>query len=72
MPGPPLSQESAIVHLLSQNVMVGVGVMGIQLDPGTSTWAARNARFDISWVRFELKILQTPRKTYVLIREGRH
>lgn len=42
LPGPPLTQNSAISTLLANNVTVGVGVDG--------AWAARNTRFDVSWV----------------------
>ncbi|KAJ2989664.1 hypothetical protein NUW54_g8708 [Trametes sanguinea] len=42
LPGPPLSQKSALVELLAHNVTVGVGV--------TEAWEARNTRFDVAWV----------------------
>lgn len=50
MPGPPLSQDSALVHLLQHNVSVGLGVMGINTNTQISAWSARNTRFDVSWV----------------------
>lgn len=50
LPGPPLSQESAVVRLLQHNVTVGLGVMGINQNAEISSWSARNARFDVSWV----------------------
>ena len=50
LPGPPLSQDSTVVHLVSRGVIVGLGVMGVGGDPGISSWATRNTRFDISWV----------------------
>jgi len=50
MPGPPLSQDSALVHLLKHNVTVGLGVMGINTNTQISAWSARNTRFDVSWV----------------------
>ncbi|KAI9060397.1 carbohydrate esterase family 9 protein [Trametes sanguinea] len=45
LPGPPLSQRSALVELLAHNVTVGVGV--------TEAWEARNTRFDIAWAALE-------------------
>lgn len=42
LPGPPLSEESQIVHLLKHKVTVGVGIM--------ESWEAQNARFDLGWV----------------------
>ncbi|KAE9387106.1 hypothetical protein BT96DRAFT_1025981 [Gymnopus androsaceus JB14] len=45
LPGPPLTQNSAISTLLANNVTVGVGVDG--------AWAARNTRFDVSWAALE-------------------
>jgi len=53
LPGPPLSEESAIHKLLKHNVTVGLGVTGIQLSAEISTWAARNARFEVSWAYIE-------------------
>lgn len=50
LPGPPLTQDSAVVHLMEHNVTVGMGVMGINQSPTISVWSARNARFDVSWV----------------------
>ena len=43
LPGPPLTEHSAISQLVAHNVTVGIGVQGI--------WSARNARFDVAWVR---------------------
>ncbi|KLO20165.1 composite domain of metallo-dependent hydrolase [Schizopora paradoxa] len=53
MPGPPLSQDSALVHLLQHNVTVGLGVMGIGTSTQISAWSARNTRFDVSWAMAE-------------------
>lgn len=43
LPGPPLSKDSEISLLVKNNVTVGIGCEG--------SWAARNARFDVGWVR---------------------
>ena len=40
--GPPLSNDTALVKLLEHGVTVGLGVR--------EAWAARNTRFDLSWV----------------------
>ncbi|TDL19418.1 carbohydrate esterase family 9 protein [Rickenella mellea] len=53
LPGPPLSPKSAIAHLLSHNVTVGVGVMGVSGSTEISTWSVRNTRFDIAWAIIE-------------------
>ncbi|KAJ6572062.1 carbohydrate esterase family 9 protein [Mycena capillaripes] len=47
LPGPPLTQSSAIVALVAHNVTVGVGVRG----PDTSS--VRNTRFDVAWAGLE-------------------
>lgn len=44
MPGPPLTETSAISILLSNNVTVGIGVK--------DAWSARSTRFDAAWVRY--------------------
>ncbi|KAI5114985.1 hypothetical protein M0805_004423, partial [Coniferiporia weirii] len=53
LPGPPLSEESALIHLLKHNVTVGFGVLGGDLPPLITQWAARNTRFDVSWAYIE-------------------
>ncbi|KAF8590874.1 hypothetical protein K439DRAFT_1627298 [Ramaria rubella] len=45
LPGPPLSEESAIAILISHNVTVGIGIV--------ETWSARNTRFDAAWAALE-------------------
>jgi hypothetical protein len=45
LPGPPLTQESAVTLLLKHNVTVGVGIL--------EEWMARNTRFDIAWAALE-------------------
>lgn len=42
LPGPPLTNESAITTLLAHGVTVGIGT--------AEQWSARNTRFDIAWV----------------------
>ena len=37
--------------MLRHNVTVGLGVTGISLSYEISSWAARNSRFEVSWVR---------------------
>jgi hypothetical protein len=43
LPGPPLSNDTALVTLTKNSVAVGLGVR--------EAWEARNTRFDIQWVR---------------------
>ncbi|OSC98900.1 carbohydrate esterase family 9 protein [Trametes coccinea BRFM310] len=45
LPGPPLSEKSALAELLAHNVTLGVGV--------TEAWEARNTRFHIAWAALE-------------------
>lgn len=42
LPGPPLSNDTALVTLLDHGVVVGLGIR--------SAWEARNTRFDVQWV----------------------
>jgi len=42
LPGPPLTQETAIGLLLAHNVTLGIGI--------EEQWSARNTRFDLGWV----------------------
>ncbi|KAI0329713.1 hypothetical protein GY45DRAFT_1361902 [Cubamyces sp. BRFM 1775] len=51
LPGPPLSSDSLIGHLLKHNVAVGLGVHGIAAPSHPdathmAVWATRNLRFD--------------------------
>jgi hypothetical protein len=46
LPGPPLTKHTAVTKLLEHNVTVGLGVL--------EAWDARNARFDVAWVRSRL------------------
>ncbi|KAG1808290.1 composite domain of metallo-dependent hydrolase [Suillus subaureus] len=45
LPGPPLTNESAVTTLLAHGVTVGVGVV--------EQWSARNTRFDVAWAALE-------------------
>lgn len=42
LPGPPLTEKSAIAELLLHNITVGIGIL--------ESWSARNTRFDCAWV----------------------
>ncbi|KAK0494473.1 carbohydrate esterase family 9 protein [Armillaria luteobubalina] len=53
LPGPPLSDDSALDVLLSHNVTVGVGLNVMGLGPQKST--ARNTRFDAAWAALEAR-----------------
>ncbi|KAF8161156.1 carbohydrate esterase family 9 protein [Crassisporium funariophilum] len=45
LPGPPITKNSAIVELINNNVVVGIGCEEI--------WSARNLPFDIAWAAIE-------------------
>ncbi|KAF8973201.1 carbohydrate esterase family 9 protein [Flammula alnicola] len=45
LPGPPISNNSAIMELISNNVVVGIGCEEI--------WSARNLPFDLGWAAIE-------------------
>ncbi|KAG6880354.1 hypothetical protein C0992_007765 [Termitomyces sp. T32_za158] len=45
LPGPPLTNDTALVKLLQHRVTVGLGVQ--------EAWEARNGRFDIQWAVLE-------------------
>ena len=47
LPGPPLTNDTTLNTLLEHGVIVGLGVR--------TAWEARNARFDVQWVRFSYK-----------------
>ncbi|KAH8119709.1 composite domain of metallo-dependent hydrolase [Phellopilus nigrolimitatus] len=66
LPGPPLSDESALVRLLRHNVTVGFGVMGGNLPSEISPWAARNTRFDVSWAYIEAGGRMTKSEAFAL------
>ncbi|KII92273.1 hypothetical protein PLICRDRAFT_172382 [Plicaturopsis crispa FD-325 SS-3] len=58
-PGPPLSKDSVVSLLASQNVTVGLGPQGVNGDASMSQWAVRNLRFDAGWVALESNGLLT-------------
>ncbi|KAF9227427.1 composite domain of metallo-dependent hydrolase [Gyrodon lividus] len=45
LPGPPLTQETAISRLVTHGVTVGIGII--------ESWDARNSRFDLAWAALE-------------------
>lgn len=45
LPGPPLTNETAITTLLAHGVTVGIGI--------AEQWSARNTRFDVAWAALE-------------------
>ncbi|KAF8806405.1 carbohydrate esterase family 9 protein [Phlegmacium glaucopus] len=45
LPGPPITKNSAIIELVTNKVVVGIGCEGI--------WSARNLPFDIAWAAIE-------------------
>ncbi|KAF8844379.1 composite domain of metallo-dependent hydrolase [Paxillus ammoniavirescens] len=45
LPGPPLTQETAISRLVEHGVTVGIGII--------ESWDARNSRFDLTWAALE-------------------
>ncbi|KAF8630669.1 hypothetical protein AX15_002817 [Amanita polypyramis BW_CC] len=45
LPGPPLTEKNALMHLLENNIIVGFGVQ--------EKWMARNLRFDLAWAAIE-------------------
>ncbi|RDX49485.1 composite domain of metallo-dependent hydrolase [Lentinus brumalis] len=46
LPGPPLTEKSAVSTLLDHNVTVGLGI-------ASEGWDARNARFDVAWAALD-------------------
>ncbi|KIJ61349.1 hypothetical protein HYDPIDRAFT_116118 [Hydnomerulius pinastri MD-312] len=45
LPGPPLTEDTAISRLVGHGVTVGIGII--------ESWDARNARFDLAWAGLE-------------------
>lgn len=45
LPGPPITRDSAIVTLIENGVVVGIGCEEI--------WSARNLPFDVAWASIE-------------------
>jgi hypothetical protein len=59
LPGPPLSNDTALTVLLGNGVVVGLGVPEAEL--------ARNARFDMAWVRVgRCDLSQIPSSLYYI------
>ncbi|RDB22753.1 hypothetical protein Hypma_010022 [Hypsizygus marmoreus] len=58
LPGPPLSNDTALVTLLKHGVTVGLGVR--------DAWEARNTRFDIQWAALESNGRISQREMYAL------
>ncbi|KAF9258507.1 carbohydrate esterase family 9 protein [Marasmius fiardii PR-910] len=48
LPGPPLSEKTAVQTLLEQNVTVGIGVFS-----GAGAWISRNVRWDAGWIALD-------------------
>ncbi|KAF9259723.1 carbohydrate esterase family 9 protein [Marasmius fiardii PR-910] len=48
LPGPPLSEKTAVSLLLEHNVTVGIGV-----NPGPGAWLSRNIRWDVGWIALD-------------------
>ncbi|KAI0085138.1 hypothetical protein BDY19DRAFT_457969 [Irpex rosettiformis] len=65
--GLPLTNESAIAHLVRAGVTVGLGPQGIQGSPLLSSWAVRNARFDAGWALLDSPDLLSRSDAYALV-----
>ncbi|KAG7093103.1 hypothetical protein E1B28_009389 [Marasmius oreades] len=48
LPGPPLSEKTAVSTLLEHGVTVGIGVF-----TGSGAWVARNVRWDAAWIALD-------------------
>lgn len=59
LPGPPLTNDTALVILLEHDITVGLGVR--------SAWDARNSGFDIQWAILESNGRINERKAYALV-----
>ncbi|TFK22333.1 hypothetical protein FA15DRAFT_706442 [Coprinopsis marcescibilis] len=59
LPGPPITNDTALVKLLEEQVVVGLGVRG--------AWEARHARFDIQWAALESNGRIQERQAYALV-----
>ncbi|KAF4602114.1 hypothetical protein EYR40_005318 [Pleurotus pulmonarius] len=58
LPGPPISNDTAVLKLVEAGVNVGIGVQ--------DAWAARNTRFDVALVAAESRGRITPRQAHAL------
>ncbi|KAF6762097.1 hypothetical protein DFP72DRAFT_802686 [Ephemerocybe angulata] len=59
LPGPPLTNDTALVKLLDEGVVVGLGIR--------STWEARHARFDANWASLESNGRIQEHQAYALV-----
>ncbi|KDR83960.1 hypothetical protein GALMADRAFT_236481 [Galerina marginata CBS 339.88] len=59
LPGPPLSNDTALVTLLDHGVVVGLGVR--------NPWEARNTRFDVQWAALESNARISKELAYALV-----
>lgn len=59
LPGPPLSNDTALVKLLDEGVVVGLGIR--------SAWEARHARFDANWASLESNGRIQEHQAYALV-----
>ncbi|KAH9482556.1 hypothetical protein JR316_0004656 [Psilocybe cubensis] len=59
LPGPPLSNDTALVKLVEQGVVVGLGIRG--------AWEARNTRFDAEWAALESNGRISKNQAYALV-----
>lgn len=59
LPGPPLSNDTALVTLINHAVTVGLGVR--------EAWQARNTRFDIQWAILESNGRINQKQAYALV-----
>ncbi|KJA29867.1 hypothetical protein HYPSUDRAFT_126636 [Hypholoma sublateritium FD-334 SS-4] len=62
LPGPPLTNDTALVTLLSHGVVVGLGIR--------SAWEARNTRFDVKWAALESNGRISDEEAYTLVTDN--
>lgn len=46
LPGPPLTNDTALVTLIEHGVTVGIGIV--------QAWQANTQRFEVAWVRYQI------------------
>ncbi|KAJ2931645.1 hypothetical protein H1R20_g5362, partial [Candolleomyces eurysporus] len=59
LPGPPLTNDTALVALLNEGVIVGLGIRG--------SWEARHARYDANWASLESNGRIKEHQAYALV-----
>ncbi|CAA7260052.1 unnamed protein product [Cyclocybe aegerita] len=59
LPGPPLTNNTALVTLMEKGVVVGLGIR--------SAWEARNTRFDVQWAALESNERVSQQQAYALV-----